>query len=233
MKRICILVFLVVAIQDSATLTAGPPAGRVIGWGRNAGGDIFGNRIGEDNFSSPNSGDAIGYVALGGHELTNIVAIATEGLHAMALKSDGTVVMWGWDENKKLLTVPPGLNNVTAISLGSDHNVVLKADGTLVAWGYDTTFGGFEPSAVVTAGVSNVAAVAAGGMDTLALKRDGTIEWWGGHYGAPPPGMSNIVAITGRNVDYLVLMKDGTVVEWPSYHVDDPYTMPPGLREDV
>ena len=60
--------------------------------------------------------------------------LAAGGLHALALKNDGTVVAWG-DNEKSQATVPLGLNGVTAISGGRYHSVALKSDGTVVAWG--------------------------------------------------------------------------------------------------
>ena len=201
---------------------AGSLAGRVIGWGEGGGQDL-----------DVATTDSRRYVRVGGRELTNVVAVATLGDHAMALKSDGTVVAWGWDENKRLLKVPPGLSNVTAISVAGDHNAALRKDGTVVAWGYDTNSGVYDRRTVVPAGLSNIVQLGSG---TLALKRDGTIAWWGIHYGSPPAGLSNIMAIAESHHGYgenLALKKDGTVVQWPSYLVDDTYTMPPGLTNVV
>jgi alpha-tubulin suppressor-like RCC1 family protein len=229
MKQYISVSVIALLIGCSEPVIGGSPPGRIIGWGYNVSGDIFG---------SPTNSDSIGYVRVGGHELTNVVAIAAEGLHAMALKGDGTVVAWGWDENKRLVTVPSGLSNVTAISLAGDHNLALKADGTVVAWGYDTNAAWYDPATVVPDGVSNVVAISGGGIGTLVLKRDGTIERWGGEAGAPPQGLSNIVAIAengGDISDDLALRKDGTIVAWRSLYtaVNGPFPIPPGLSNNV
>jgi len=85
--------------------------------------------------------------------LTGIIAIAAGGSHALALKDDGTVYAWGYNEFGQLGdgtitksnfaiavvgTGPGALNNkvVTAISAGLDHSVAI--DGANVyTWGYN------------------------------------------------------------------------------------------------
>ena len=52
----------------------------------------------------------------------------------MALKSDGTVEVWG-DFTQGQRDVPTGLTNVVAIAAGWFHNLALKSDGSVVAWG--------------------------------------------------------------------------------------------------
>src|SRR6266478_5125463 len=61
-------------------------------------------------------------------------AIAAGGYHSLALKSDGTVLAWGYDSFGES-TVPPNLTGVIAIAGGDVHSLALKSDGTVVAWG--------------------------------------------------------------------------------------------------
>ncbi len=225
MKKHIILSVVVILIACMSPALAGQPAGRVIGWGDSAGGDLFGHFVGTNIYGLPTNNDCIGYATIMGQQLTNVVAIAAEGRRAMALREDGTVVMWGRYSDKKLLAVPPDVTNITAIALGDAHNLALKSDGTLLCWGDDA-------SVAVPPGLSNVVTVAGGGPDTIALKRDGTIEKWGSRYGAPPAGLSNVVAIA-MGMDNLVLREDGTVVEWPSYYASDTYNMPQDLSNVV
>ena len=65
---------------------------------------------------------------------TRFTHIAAGFLHSVALKADGTVVAWGWNDSGQG-TVPAGLTGVVAVAAGSEHNLALKADGTVVAWG--------------------------------------------------------------------------------------------------
>ena len=80
--------------------------------------------------------------------LTEVVAIATGGGHALALRRDGTV--WGWGANHfgelgrgegrpgslGLEAAPvQGLTGVAAIAAGDGFSLAAKADGTVWAWG--------------------------------------------------------------------------------------------------
>jgi hypothetical protein len=132
----------------------------------------------------------------------------------LALKSDGTVEVWG-DPGRAwaYANVPSGLTNLVAISANGDQDgeqsLVLKADGTVVAWGN---------VASVPIDLSNVVAIAAGGWHELALKRDGSLVAWGDdNYGQTdiPEGWSNnIVAIAAGDWHSVVLRSDGTVAAW-------------------
>jgi alpha-tubulin suppressor-like RCC1 family protein len=57
--------------------------------------------------------------------LTNVSAIAAGGYHSLALKHNGTVVGWGYNENGQT-TIQAGLTNVSAISAGAFHSLALK-----------------------------------------------------------------------------------------------------------
>ncbi len=110
--------------------------------------------------------------------LSNVIAIAAGGWHDLALRSDGSVVAWGYDESGST-DVPAGLSNVVAIAAGSAHSLALTAEGEVVAWGYDRW-----GSTAVPGGLSGVAAVAAGLDDSLVLAADGWVaawgfDWWG------------------------------------------------------
>jgi len=86
--------------------------------------------------------------------LTDATAIAAGYLHSAALRSNGTVLVWG-DNSYGQTNVPPGLSNVVAIAAGDFHTFAMRADGSVVGWG-DNRFGQTDvPSAIVDAlGVS-------------------------------------------------------------------------------
>ena len=92
-----------------------------------------------------------------------VLAVAAGGAHSLALKSDHTVVAWGYNSAGQSL-VPGGLSNVVAIAAGGDHSLALKSDGTVVAWG-DNAYG----ESAVPPGLNNVIAISAGFSDSMAL----------------------------------------------------------------
>ena len=146
--------------------------------------------------------------------MRNVVAVAGGGYHSLALKSDGTVVAWGYNGNGQT-HVPVSSNNVEVMA-GDFHSLALQNDGTVVAWG-DNGYGQTH----VPAGLSSVVAVAAGGYHSLALRSDGTVVAWGQYYNgltyAPmfvPGGLSNVVGLAAGGYHNLALKSDGTVVAW-------------------
>ena len=95
--------------------------------------------------------------------LTNVVAIAAGGTHALAVKMDGSVVAWGSNGSGET-SVPTGLSNVMAVAAGRAHSVALKNDGTVVAWGSNGSGQTNVPGTL-----ANVKLIAAGGNHTLAV----------------------------------------------------------------
>jgi len=57
--------------------------------------------------------------------LSNVVAVAGGAYHSLALKSDGTVVAWGYNGDGET-NVPPGLSNVVAIAGGGSESLALS-----------------------------------------------------------------------------------------------------------
>jgi hypothetical protein len=118
----------------------------------------------------------------------------------MALRRDGTVVVWkaGIPSEEP---VPPEVRDVVAIAAGGSHSLALKRDGQ--ATGVPTKTApdavGFTSGLVTTGGriLSNIVAIAAAGRYSLALKGDGTVVAWGDKrcYRGVPAGLSGVVAI--------------------------------------
>jgi len=117
------------------------------------------------------------------------VSIATHGQHTMALKNDGTLWAWGYNEygqigdkttiNRSTPTRVSNIAGVKSIAAGYAHSIALKKDGTLWTWGYNyrgqlgdgTSIDKSEP--VQVSGINNdVKAIAAGADHTIALKVD-------------------------------------------------------------
>lgn len=121
-------------------------------------------------------------------ELSDVIAIAATSNQSLALKSDGTVWIWGGTSYSSYFSIPtqvPGLSNVVAISQGGGFSLAVEADGTVWAWGANgsgqlgdgTTTSRKVP--VQVTGLTNVTAVAAGDNHSMALEADGTVWAWG------------------------------------------------------
>ena len=137
---------------------------------------------------------------------TNWKQVACGQGHTSAIKTDGTLWIWGWGGNGRL-----GLNNTTQrltpvttfaggtnwkqVSCGWQHTAAIKTDGTLWIWGYNgygnlgdnTTTNRLTP-VTTFAGGTNWKQVACGGGHTAAIKTDGTLWTWGRNYVGGPLG---------------------------------------------
>ncbi|HEX5218115.1 MAG TPA: LamG-like jellyroll fold domain-containing protein [Verrucomicrobiae bacterium] len=143
--------------------------------------------------------------------LSNVVSVAAGSAYSLALRQDGTVYAWGF--NNPATNVPAGLSGVVAIAAGPSHALAVLSNGLVRAWGL-----GSSGQANVPATLSNVIAVAAGSAHSVALRSDGTIVAWGG---SPvegqtniPPGLRKIVAIDAGGSQTLALREDGNLFGW-------------------
>jgi hypothetical protein len=79
------------------------------------------------------------------------------------LKSDGTVVSWGYNYYGQT-SVPSDLTNGVAVSAGAYHSLALRADGTVAAWGW-----GSSGQTNIPPCLHGITAISAGGYHNLAL----------------------------------------------------------------
>jgi hypothetical protein len=129
---------------------------------------------------------------------TNWKQVSCGSNHTAAIKTDGTLWVWGDELNGRLgnnrnslnistpVTTFAGGTNWKQVSCGAGHMAAIKTDGTLWTWG-----GGIsgrlgnasitDRSTPVTtfAGGTNWKQVSAGGDYTAAIKTDGTLWTWG------------------------------------------------------
>ena len=157
-----------------------------------------------------------------------VTAIAAGYQDTLALKSDGTVLAWGYNASGET-NVPAGLNNVTAIACGDFHDLALKADGTVAGWGQNTSL------QLTNAAATNVVAIAAGSQFSLALRVDGSVVGWGNNAAGQttiPPAATNVVAIAAGGQHSLALRANGTVIGWGN-NSSAQITFPAGLSNIV
>jgi len=158
-------------------------------WGRNTYGQLG------DGSSVVHRSSPIQTVAGG----TNWKSVAGGGYHTAAIKTDGTLWLWGRNNygqlgnntsgNSKSSPVQTisGGTNWKLVSCGYYHTAAIKTDGTLWLWGWNAVFGNLgdntvaaksSPVQTIAAG-TNWKSVACGRFHTVAIKTDGTLWTWG------------------------------------------------------
>ncbi|NLB61893.1 MAG: RCC1 repeat- and reductase domain-containing protein, partial [Clostridiales bacterium] len=113
--------------------------------------------------------------------------IAAGGGHSMAIKSDGSLLVWGANDKYQLgfgdmrdREIPSKrMDGVVFVSAGNSHSLAILNDGSLWAWG-DNAFNqlgvdGIELSKTPTKIMDGVSFVSAGTLHSLAIKTDGSL----------------------------------------------------------
>jgi len=224
------IVALSVAPDDSFTLAL-DSQGKVWSWGANAFGQLG---RGDGLYADANNAAIV-------PGISNIVAIAGGGGHAVVLRGDGTVWAWGGNDYGDLgdnsgsvrdFAAPvPGLTNVIGIVSGVYHNLALCADGRVWGWGLnefaELGIGNEDdqPQPVLVSTLTNAVALSGGFFHSVALLADGTVMAWGDNFEGeignlssltpvPVSGLSNIIAIACGSVHNLFLDQNGRLFVW-------------------
>lgn len=126
---------------------------------------------------------------------TSESSLAGGNSHSLALRADGTVQGWGYNNvgqlgdgtttNRSTPVTVSGLSGVTSLSAGYQYSLALKADGTVWSWGLndsrqlgdDTRTNRNTPVTVLD--LSDMVSISAGEVHNLALRADGTVWSWG------------------------------------------------------
>ena len=144
-------------------------------------------------------------------DLSDVVDVAAGSAFLMALRADGTVVVWNdgeqwYDETK----VPAGLSDVVAIATGKMNYgyracFALDASGRITKWGdFDNAFG--------IVGGADAIAIDAGEAHLMALDGDGTIRVWSRYdsYGVcqVPDAVTNALTIAAGGYHCTAILPD-------------------------
>ena len=171
-------------------------AGQLWAWGENSAG-----HLGDDTTIHKSS--PVQTIAGG----TDWISVSGGNQYTAAIKNDGTLWMWGSNQDYGMpvgqLGDNTGVNksspvqtitggtNWSKVACGNFHAAAIKTDGTLWTWGrnYSGQVGDDtdvnKPSPVQTiAGGTNWSQVACGQQHTAAIKTDGTLWTWGDNYPA-------------------------------------------------
>lgn len=120
--------------------------------------------------------------------LSNVIAIAAGSSHSLAVKNDGTVIGWGFNDVGQATGVPTTnspnvsagqvtlegqvLSNVVSVAANRGYSMALKQDGTVIAWG---RMANNQYPATIPVGLSNVVAIAAGENYCLAITTNSAV----------------------------------------------------------
>lgn len=210
----------VLAIKSDGTLWA---------WGNDGNGEV-GVGTQNDVYSTPQK------IGTG----TNWAQISTGHNHSAAIKSDGTLWIWGGNGNGELGMPAVSISQLTpvqlesdtwkAISAGSGYTVGIHSDGSLWAWGINdhgqlgdgTTTNRSQPVRIGTA--NDWVGISAGSDHTLAIKTNGTLWAWGDNENGEV-GNNN----SGTGVMQTSPIKIGTDTSWASVVAGDGYSF--GLKK--
>ena len=107
------------------------------GWGINDEGQLGNGGGGNDKYN------ALTCQTVPVKIMDNVATISAGGYVVMAVKTDGTLWSWGWNDSgelgdgtlEKRYTPRKIMDNVATVSVGGDHVLAVKTDGSLWAWG--------------------------------------------------------------------------------------------------
>ncbi len=137
---------------------------------------------------------------------TDWARIATGYNHTLAIKTDGTLFAWGYNNYAEMGDGTRGSKSTptqeasmasdwTEVDGGSYHSVGIKSDGTLWSWGYNNygqlgstaSINVFRYAPELVDGESGYLYVHAGQLHTVALKSNGALRYWGMVAGSSHP----------------------------------------------
>ena len=175
--------------------------------------------------------------------LSGVVQIAAGDASDYALKSDGTVWAWGYNEqgelgdgttlNRLYPSQVPGLTGISKIAAGEEAAYAIRPDGSVMAWGNNShgllgngTGTGMSTIPVQVPGLTGISQISAGLVETFALTAfAGTVWAWGDggnagdgttspHFTPVQTGLSGVSQISAGDYDAAAVLSDGSILTW-------------------
>ncbi len=109
-------------------------------------------------------GDATSKASATSPPATTSWPISAGDRHGLALRSDGSLAAWGYNDYGQVSDAPAG-NDFVAVSGGYCHSLALRSDGSLVSWGYND-----DGQVSNTPAGNDFVAISAGHNHSLALR---------------------------------------------------------------
>jgi alpha-tubulin suppressor-like RCC1 family protein len=158
---------------------------------------------------------------------TDWAVVSTSDKHTLAIKKDGSLWAWGYNDNGQLglgYNHNGIIHSPTRVGTGNDwaavlasyyHTLGIKRDGSLWAWGYNDNGrlglgDNDDRNSPTRVGMeTDWAAVSAGERHTLGIKKDGTLWAWGwngrGQLGLGDNQARNIPTRVGMETDWVAV----------------------------
>ena len=136
---------------------------------------------------------------------SSFVSVSAGESHTCGVKSDGSVVCWGNDENGRA-TPPAG--SFDSVSTGWFHTCGVRSDGSVACWGANH-FGQATPPA------GTFVSVSAAWVHNCGVRSDGSAACWGNNASGeatPPAGSFNSVSAGDDHT--CGVRSDGSVACW-------------------
>ena len=143
-------------------------------------------------------------------DLTNVHRVFVDNSRMAAIKTDGTLVLWGHSSD-----ISPDIDSsdiFVDFAMNGYQKIAVKTDGTAVAWG------GYSASMMANVNFTNLAKVTCGDRACATLQRDGTAQLFGDVNWSPNPAtVTNVASVQCGHLACVAVKNDGTVATFRSH----------------